>query len=85
MNENLIIIVSNILTGVATWFVSRKKQQAETDNSILRNMELVVNSYKNLIEDLKVEIQGLNIKIQELERKIESLYEENKKLKTKVK
>ena len=83
MNSELILILSNALTGIAAWFVSRKRQQADTDNQILKNMELVVSSYKVLIEDLKTEIESLNIKIQELEQKIDVLHDENRKLKSK--
>jgi uncharacterized protein Yka (UPF0111/DUF47 family) len=83
MNETLILLASNALTSIATWFVSRKRQQADTDNQILKNMELVVSSYKVLIEDLKTEIESLNIKIQELEQKIDVLHTENRKLRTK--
>lgn len=54
---------------------------AETDNQVLRNLELSVNLYKQIIDDLKSEIHDLNIKIQDLERKIDELHEENKKLK----
>jgi chaperonin cofactor prefoldin len=85
MNETLILLISNTLTAIAGWFVGRKRQQADTDNAILRNMELVISSYKVLIDDLKTEIQNLNIKIQELEKKIDILHEENKTLKSKVK
>jgi polyhydroxyalkanoate synthesis regulator phasin len=81
MNDNLILLLSNILTAVASWFVSKKRQQAETDNAILRNMEIVISSYKVLIDDLKEEIHGLNLKIQELEKKIDELHAENKRLK----
>ena len=84
MNNELILIVSNILTGIASWFVGRKRQQAETDNSVLRNLELAVNLYKNIIDDLKQEIHELNIKIQELEKKVDELHQENKKLKAKL-
>jgi TolA-binding protein len=83
MNETLILLISNTLTGAAAWFVSRRRQQADTDNQILKNMELVVSSYKVLIEDLKTEIESLNIKIQELEGKIDVLHTENRKLKSK--
>ena len=81
MNENLILILSNIATGIGAWFVSRKRQQADTDNQTLRNLELAVNLYKNIIDDLKKEIHELNIKIQDLEKKIDELHQENKKLK----
>lgn len=83
MNETLLLFISNAITAVAGWFVGRRKQQAETDNSVLRNLELAVNLYKNIIDDLKKEIHELNIKIQDLEKKVDELHQENKKLKAK--
>lgn len=83
MNETLLLFISNALTGSAAWFVSRKRQQAETDNQTLKNLELAVNLYKNIIDDLKQEIHELNIKIQQLEKKVDELHTENKKLKQK--
>ena len=81
MNETILLLISNSLTAVAAWFVGRRKQQADTDNQVLRNLELAVNLYKNIIDDLKQEIHELNIKIQELERKVDELHNENKRLK----
>jgi peptidoglycan hydrolase CwlO-like protein len=79
--ENYILIASNIITGVAAWFVGKRKVNAETDNMVLRNLELSVNLYRSIIDDLKKEIEKLNIKVQELESKIDELHEENKRLK----
>lgn len=84
MNDTLILFLSNSLTAIASWFVGRRRQQAETDNQTLRNLELAVNLYKNIIDDLKQEIHELNIKIQDLERKVDELHAENKKLKSKL-
>lgn len=81
MNETLLLFISNAITGIAAWFVGRKKQQADTDNQVLRNLELAVGLYKNIIDDLKEEIHQLNIKIQELEKKVDELHKENNKLK----
>lgn len=81
MNETLLLFISNTMTAIAGWFVGRRRQQAETDNSVLRNLELAVNLYKNIIDDLKQEIHELNLKIQELEKKVDELHAENKKLK----
>jgi hypothetical protein len=81
MNTELILIASNILTGIAGWFVGRRKVTAETDNQVLRNLELSVNIYVKIIEDLKTEIHGLNIKVQDLEKRVEGLMAENRKLK----
>jgi peptidoglycan hydrolase CwlO-like protein len=81
MNTEILLVISNMLTGIAGWFVGRRRSNAETDNQVLRNLELSIGLYKNIIDDLKQEIQGLNLKIQDLEKKVETLYEENKKLK----
>lgn len=84
MNNEILLIVSNILTGVAAWFVGKRKVDAETDNQVLRNLELSVNLYRGIIDDLKKEIEELNVKILQLEEKIDELHEENKKLKNLV-
>jgi peptidoglycan hydrolase CwlO-like protein len=81
MNTELILIISNILTGVASFFVGKRRSNAETDNQVLRNLELSIGLYKNIIDDLKQEIHELNNKIQDLEKKVEMLMDENKKLK----
>jgi hypothetical protein len=81
MNTEILLIISNTLTGVAGWFVGRRKSNAETDNQVLRNLELSIGLYKNIIDDLKTEIHELNIKIQDLEKRVDALMTENKKLK----
>jgi len=81
MNTEIILLISNILTGVAGFFVGKRRSDAETDNQVLRNLELSVNLYKNIIDDLKSEIHELNIKIDDLEKKVGELMAENKKLK----
>lgn len=81
MNETVILLISNILTGVAGFFAGKRRSDAETDNQVLRNLELSVNLYKQIIDDLKKEIHELNLQVQQLEAKVESLYAENRKLK----
>ena len=81
MNQEQLLIISNAITGIAGWWVGKRRQQADTDNAVLRNLELSVNLYKTIIDDLKEEIHGLNLKIQELEKKIDELHAENKRLK----
>lgn len=82
MNNELLLILSNGLTGIFAWFIGRKRQQADTDNQVLKNLELAVSLYKDIIDDLKEEISTLNLKIQELEKKIDELHNENKLLKS---
>jgi len=81
MNTELILIVSNMLTAVASFFLGKRRSDAETDNQVLKNLELSIGLYKNIIDDLKQEIHELNIKIQQLEKRVDGLLEENKKLK----
>lgn len=82
MSNELLLIISNLLTGVAGWFVGKRKLTVETDNQVLKNLELSVNLYRGIIDDLKREIESLNIKIQGLEKKIDELHDENKQLKS---
>ena len=81
MTTEILLLISNVLTGVAGFFVGKRRSDAETDNQVLRNLELSVNLYKQIIDDLKKEIHDLNIQVQLLEKKVEDLMVENKKLK----
>lgn len=56
---------------------------AQTDNQILKNLELAMGVYQTLCENMRDEIVSLNLKIQDLEKKIDELHEENKRLKGK--
>jgi len=81
LDESLLLILSNALTGFAGWFVGKKRIQAETDNQVLKNLEQSVNIYKQIIDDLKEEIHQLNQKVTSLEAKVDELHKENMKLK----
>ena len=81
MNTELLLFISNVLTGIAGFFVGKRKSDAETDNQVLKNLELSVNLYKTIIDDLKKEIHDLNLQVQQLEKKVEELMTENKHLK----
>lgn len=81
MSTEILLLISNALTGIAAFFVGKRRTDAETDNQVLRNLELSVGIYVKIIEDLKTEIHELNIKVQDLEKKVEDLMNENRKLK----
>ena len=83
MNENLLLIISNAITGIATFFVSRRQQETLLENTILDNLTKSIGVYQTIIEDLKEEIAELNLKVNKLEERITSLMEENKKLRSK--
>lgn len=81
MNTEILLIISNVLTGVAGFFVGKRRSDAETDNQVLKNLELSINLYKQMIDDLKSEIHELNNKVQNLQKMVDELMAENKKLK----
>lgn len=81
MTNEVLLLLSNSVTAVASWFVSRRRQQVETDNAVLKNLEISIGLYRQVIDDLKIEIGQLKRRISELEQKIDELHAENKKLK----
>jgi FtsZ-binding cell division protein ZapB len=84
MSTEILLLISNALTGIAAFFVGKRRSDAETDNAVLRNLELSINIYVRIIEDLKTEIHDLNLKVQDLEVKVEELMKENRHLKNKT-
>jgi peptidoglycan hydrolase CwlO-like protein len=84
MNNEIYIIISSIVTAFIGWFFGRKRQQADTDNVVLKNLELSIGLYREVINDLKKEIESLNLKVQDLESKIDELHKENIRLKSSI-
>jgi peptidoglycan hydrolase CwlO-like protein len=83
MNDTIILLISNVLTGAVGFFAGKRRSDAETDNQVLRNLELSVGIYTKIIDDLKTEIHELNIKVQDLQKMVDELMVENRKLKNK--
>jgi peptidoglycan hydrolase CwlO-like protein len=81
MNTEILLLISNVFTGVAGFFVGKRRSDAETDNQVLKNLELSINLYKEMIGDLKAEIHELNHKVQHLQKMVDELMAENKHLK----
>jgi peptidoglycan hydrolase CwlO-like protein len=81
MSTEILLLISNVLTGIAGFFVGKRKSDAETDNQVLKNLELSINLYKQMIDDLKAEIHELNNKVQHLQKQVDELMAENRKLK----
>jgi peptidoglycan hydrolase CwlO-like protein len=84
MNDTIILLISNALTGAAGFFAGKRRSDAETDNQVLRNLELSVNIYTKIIDDLKIEIHELNNKVQDLQKMVDELMLENRKLKNTI-
>lgn len=81
MTNEILLLITNLVTGIAAWFAGKRRNNADTDSVVLKNLELSINLYAQIIDSLKDEISGLNIKIQDLEKKIDELHAENKRLK----
>jgi phage shock protein A len=81
MNNELLLIISNTLTALASFFIGKRKTNADTDNIILSNLEKSMMIYAELVKNLKTEIHELNLKVQDLEKKVDDLMVENRKLK----
>jgi peptidoglycan hydrolase CwlO-like protein len=82
--DNIMMILgSNVAVALMSYFTGRRQTNADTDNTVLKNLELSVNLYKTIIDNLKNEIHELNSKVQELEVKIDELMEENHNLRKK--
>lgn len=75
------ILGSNAVVALISYFSGKRKLNVETDNQVLHNLEISINVYRGIIEDLKNQIQTLNVKVQELEDKVDELMEENHNLK----
>jgi predicted nucleic acid-binding Zn-ribbon protein len=80
MDNTMLLLISNALSGVAAWAVGKRKTNAETDNVVLKNLESSVGLYKLIIDNLRDEIQLLNGKMEQMEVKIDELTKENIKL-----
>ncbi len=72
LSDLLLIIVPSLITALTTWFLSRRKYQAEAKSNELDNLEKAVKIWRELSEDLekrlKTDIHQLrdeNINIQE--------------------
>jgi peptidoglycan hydrolase CwlO-like protein len=74
-------IVLTVVTTMIGYFAGRRKTNADTDNQVLKNLELSVGIYTKIIDDLKSEIHELNVKVQDLQKMVDELMVENRKLK----
>jgi hypothetical protein len=47
MSSELILLLSNTLTGIVSFFVSKRMTNAQTDNQVLKNLELSIDEINN--------------------------------------
>lgn len=78
MNNEIIIaligIAATIVGSWASWFFTRKKYNSEVDNTVINNLQEVVNTYKVICDDLKKRLEtalSSNATIAERNNKLE--------------
>lgn len=84
--------VSSVLTGVSTWFFSRKKQAKEVEALELDLVERAVKIWREMSEELKKRVDDLAGTVEKLQDEngalrgeVKTLRKENTTLSTKVK
>ena len=69
----LIGFISSIITGWASWFFTRKKYNAEVDQTLVQNMKASLDFYKQLSDDNRERLQEVLKRNDELEEEIKKL------------
>ena len=69
----LIGLISSIVTGWASWFLTRKKYNAEVDQTLVQNMKASLDFYKQLSDDNRERLQEVLKRNDELEEEIKKL------------
>ena len=69
----LVGLISSILTGWASWFITRKKYNAEVDQTLVQNMKSSLDFYKQLSDDNRERLQEVLKRNDELEQEVKKL------------
>ena len=81
----IIGVLSNIITGWTSWFITRKKYNSEVDNNLIQNMQESLEFYKKLSDDNRARLEEFIKQNDELEKKDNMIEEKNKALEEEVK
>lgn len=77
MNSELLIAligtITTIISGVTSWFFTRKKYNSEVDNTVINNLKDAVNTYKLICDDNKRTIEEYIKSKDQLEEEIRDL------------
>ena len=82
--EKLLYVASTVAVSLVTYFMGKRKQEAETDSTTLENLDKSLLIYQKMINDMSIKIDELTKKIDDLETTVEKLMKENKQLKSKL-
>ena len=69
----LIGFISTIISGWVTWFFTRKKYNAEVDQTLVQNMKESLDFYKKLSDDNSDRLQEVLKRNDELEQEVKKL------------
>jgi predicted RNase H-like nuclease (RuvC/YqgF family) len=82
LNSDVIVpVIAAALASLITWFLSRKKTNAETDKLELE----IIQTWKNIADDLRGEVTRLTDKCDHLAQEVETFRKENMALKKELK
>lgn len=68
------------LTGVVSWFASKRKHQAEVDSVIVKNSSEVIQQWKNLADRYEKELNEIRQRLDEVENELIREKNENAQL-----
>lgn len=77
-------IISSILTGVCTFFLTRKKYNSEVDGNYIHNMQKSLDFYERLSEDNSKRLAAVLDRNQYLEERYLKVEERNERLEAEV-
>ena len=69
----LIGLMSTIISGWVTWFFTRKKYNAEVDQTLVQNMKESLDFYKKLSDDNRSRLEEVLKRNDELEQEVKKL------------
>lgn len=69
----IIGIISTFVSGLTSWFFTRKKYNSEVDQNIIHNMKESLEFYKQLSDDNKARLDEMIKRNDELEDEIKEL------------
>ena len=66
-------VLTSTISSLITWFLAKKKYNAEVDNNVIQNMQQSLEFYKELSDDTKERLAEVLEKNQKLEDDVSEL------------
>ena len=73
-------VIASLISGFSSWFFTKKKYNAEVDNSLISNMQESLEFYKALADDNKSRLEDVLAENAELRKEVTELREQVSKL-----